>query len=62
MNDSSLAPIICVCIQGLASPLHLGVFVSGHFNDLAMVAFLPFRVFPQKAAGAAVSPTAKSLK
>ena len=26
---------------GLAPPLHSGVYVSGHFNDLAAVAFLP---------------------
>jgi hypothetical protein len=24
-----------------ASPFHSGVYVSGHFNDLAAVAFLP---------------------
>ncbi len=26
---------------GCASPLYSGVYVSGHFNDLAAVAFLP---------------------
>jgi len=26
---------------GCAPPLHSGVYVSGHFNDLAAVAFLP---------------------
>jgi len=44
------------------SPVHSGVCVSGHFNDLAAVAFLPPPRSPaKKHAGAAVSPTAKSL-
>ena len=38
-------------------------YVSGHFNNLAAVAFLPPPRSPAKSdAGAAVSPTAKSLK
>ncbi len=50
--------------RGCAPPLHFDVYVSGYFNDLAAVAFLPPPRSPakKKHAGAAVSPTAKSLK
>ena len=30
-----------VRVQGVRFPVHLGVCVSGHFNNLAAVAFLP---------------------
>ncbi len=30
-----------VRVQGVRSPLHFDVYVSGYFNDLAAVAFLP---------------------
>jgi len=37
---------------GFVSPLHAGVYVSGHFNDLAAVAHsCPLRVLPRKACG-----------
>ena len=42
---------------------HSDVYVSGHFNDVAAAAFLPPPRSPaKKPAGAAVFPTAKSLK
>jgi hypothetical protein len=52
-----------VCVQGQSFPLHLGVSVTGIFNDLAAVAFLPppHSIFAALRM-AAVSPTAKSLK
>ena len=48
---------------GWAPPFHSGVYVPGHFNDLAAVAFLPPPRSPAKSMREnAVSPTAKSLK
>jgi len=35
-----ITPEWCV-FTGFAPPLHSGVYVSGHFNELAAVAFLP---------------------
>ena len=32
---------IMYVFRGYAPPFHSGVYVSGHFNDLAAVAFLP---------------------
>jgi hypothetical protein len=50
-------------LRGQSFPLHFGVSVTGIFNDLAAVVFLPpphstFATLRM----AAVSPTAKSLK
>jgi hypothetical protein len=54
---------INVRVQGCAPPFHSDVYVSGHFNNLVAVAFLPPPRSPaKKPAGAAVSPTAKLLK
>ena len=33
--------ILTYVFRGCAPPFHFGVYVSGHFNDLAAVAFLP---------------------
>jgi hypothetical protein len=53
----------CTCLGGVAPPFHFGVYVSGHFKDLTEGAFLPPPAFSlKKHAGAAVSPTVKSLK
>jgi hypothetical protein len=55
--------VIWYVFRGCASPFHSGVYVSGHFNNLAAGAFLPPPRSPAKMpAGAAVSPTANLLK
>jgi len=52
----------CV-FTGFAPPFNSGVYVPGHFNDLAVVTFLPPPRSPAKSMREnAVSPTAKSLK
>jgi hypothetical protein len=49
--------------RGCDPPFHSDVYVSGHFNNLAAVAFLtPPRSPAKKPTGAAVSPTVKLLK
>jgi len=40
-GPSSDALLIGYVFTGCAPPLHSGVYVSGHFNGLAAVAFLP---------------------
>ena len=45
---------------GCAPPFHFGVFVSGHFNDLATVAFT--RIRPAKVTVENVSSKSKDEK
>jgi hypothetical protein len=49
--------------KGCAPPFYSDVYVSGHFNNLANGGIpAPSAFSREKHAGAAVSPTAKSLK
>ncbi len=59
----NIIPEFWYVFRGQPFPLHLGVSVTGIFNDLTVVAFLPpphstFAALRM----AAVSPTAKSMK
>jgi len=49
--------------RGCAPPFYSGVYMPGHFNDLASVGIpAPSAFSRENHAGAAVSPTANSLK
>ena len=62
-NFSLISMVTPYVFRGQSFPLYFGVSVTGIFNDLAAVAFLPppHSTFAALRL-AAVSPTAKSLK